>query len=159
MLVFMLEDKTFALPLENVDRVVRVVEFTRLPQAPSIVLGVINYKGTVLPVIDIRGRFHLPQRAPRLEDQLVIAHTAQKTIALLAENVVGDIETPLSQLVPPGQIVEGTAFLKAVLKLEDGVMLIPDLDKILTSGESLELEKAIEKQKTPKKKKSKTGKV
>lgn len=142
-LVFNLEDKQFALPLDPVDRVVRAVEVTTLPEVPAIVRGIINYKGTVLPVIDIRSRFHLPGREIRLNDQLIIVWTAKRPIALLADTVTGNIEKPAADVVPPSTVVEGVEFLAGVLKLEDGVMLIPDLDKILTLKEVKALNKAI----------------
>lgn len=155
-IVFKLEDKQFALPLDPVERVVRAVEITTLPEVPTIVRGIVNYKGTVLPVIDIRSRFHLQEREIRLNDQFIIVHTAKRSIALLADTVTGDIENPAADVVPPSDLIEGVRFLEGVLKLEDGVMLIPDLDKILTLKESKALTKAIKNTK-PTQKKSEGG--
>lgn len=142
-IVFNLEDKQFALPLDPVDRVVRAVEITVLPEVPTIVRGIINYKGTVLPVIDIRSRFHLPGREIRLNDQFIIVRTAKRSIALLVDTVTGNIEKPTADVVPPSSFMKGVEFLDGVIKLEDGIMLIPDLDKILTLKESKALTKAI----------------
>lgn len=158
-IVFMLEDKTFALPLDPVDRVVRAVEITALPEAPAIVCGIINYRGTVLPVIDIRSGFHLPQRDLRLSDQFIIVQTAVRRIALLVDTVIGDIEKNPGDVIPPSDLIDGVEFLIGVIKLEDGVMLIPDLDKILTNKETRALTKAMEKtQKTQKSQKTRKTK-
>lgn len=61
--VLMLDDIRYAVALTSVERVVRAVEITPLPNAPDIVLGVINVQGRVVPVVDIRKRFRLPARA------------------------------------------------------------------------------------------------
>lgn len=153
-LVFMLDDKTFALPLEPVERVVRAVEVTPLPETPDIVSGIINYKGTILPVINIRSRFHLPEREMQLNHQFIIIQTAKRPIALLTDTVTGNIETPAADVVPPSDIIEDVEFLQGVLKLEDGVMLIPDLDKILTVKEDRVLTKALKESKKTKTKRT-----
>lgn len=144
-IVFMLEDKQFALPLAPVERVVRAVEVTILPEVPAIVCGIINYKGTVLPVIDIRARFHLPETEIRVDHQFIIARAARGPIALLADTVTGNIEKSSADIVPPSSLFDGVEFLKGVLRMDDGVMLIPDIDKILTPKESSVLTEAIEK--------------
>jgi purine-binding chemotaxis protein CheW len=144
-IVFNLEDKRFALPLDPVERVVRAVEVTILPEVPPIVRGIINYRGTVLPVIDIRSRFHLPDTAIRLNHQFIIARTTRGTIALLADTVTGSIEKPFSDVAPPSVLTDDVEFLKGVLKHDDGVILIPDIDKILTPTESSALDNAIKK--------------
>lgn len=144
-LVFMLDERTFALPLEPVERVVRAVEVTPLPEVPDIVSGIINYKGTILPVINIRSRFHLPEREMQLHHQFIIVQTAKRPIALLTDTVTGSIETPAADVVPPSNIIEDAAFLQGVLKMKDGVMLIPDLDNILTAKEGRALAKALKR--------------
>ena len=144
-LVFMLDERTFALPLEPVERVVRAVEVTPLPEVPDIVSGIINYKGTILPVINIRSRFHLPKREMQLNHQFIIVQTAKRLIALLTDTVTGSIETPAADVVPPSNIIEDMAFLQGVLKMKDGVMLIPDLDNILTAKEGRALAKALKR--------------
>lgn len=142
-LIFMLEDKTFALPLWPVERVVRAVEITPLPEAPSIIPGIINYKGNILPVVDIRSRFHLPNRELQINHQFIIVRTSRRHIALHVDTVTGNVEITGKDMVPPDNIIEGTQFLKGILKLENGVMLVPDLDKILTQQEEKTLSTAI----------------
>ncbi|MCX6580658.1 MAG: chemotaxis protein CheW [Candidatus Aminicenantes bacterium] len=146
-LIFMLDHRLFALPLDMVERVERAVEITPLPQVPDIVPGIINYKGTVLPVCDIRPRFQLPQREIRLEDQLIIVKTIGRTIALLVDTVTDNIEKPSREVVPPPDIADGAAYLAGILKLEDGIALIPDLNKILTPQEDRALAKAMKRTK------------
>ncbi|MEI7744488.1 MAG: chemotaxis protein CheW, partial [Chloroflexota bacterium] len=88
-LVFELETQQFALPLRRVQRVLRSVAITPLPGAPSIVLGVVDIAGSVLPVIDMRARFGCPARAVHPSDQLVLAHTDRRSVALLVDATAG----------------------------------------------------------------------
>ena len=144
-LVFMLDDKQFALPLDTVERVIHAVEITDLPEVPAIVRGIINYKGTILPVFDIRPRFHLSQREIQPEDQLIIVNTPERTVALLVDTVSGDIEKLSSDVVPPGSKFAGTSVQEGILKMENGIILIPDLSNILTRQEDRILLKAMKK--------------
>ncbi|MCP4155804.1 MAG: chemotaxis protein CheW [bacterium] len=142
-LVFNLGKLQFALPLTPVERVIRAVGVTLLPKAPVVVAGIINYKGHVLPVIDIRPRFKLEKKDVRLNDQFVIFRTAKRSIAIITDTVTGDIEIPAENVVTPSQLVDDMAFLQGVIKRDDGVMLIPDLDKILTRDEEIVLSNTI----------------
>jgi purine-binding chemotaxis protein CheW len=144
-IVFIIEDKSFALPMENVERVVHAVEVTLLPKVPAIVRGIINYKSIILPVIDIRSRFHLPEIEIHLNHQFIITRTTRGLIALLADNVTGVIEKSTTDIIPPFSLIGGVEFLKGILKLDDGMMLVPDIDKILTPKESRALTEAMKK--------------
>jgi purine-binding chemotaxis protein CheW len=83
LVTFSLDERKFALYVSAVQRIIRVVEVTALPKAPEIVVGIINMQGRVIPVFDIRMRFRLPLREVRLDDQMIIATTAKRTVALL----------------------------------------------------------------------------
>ena len=71
--VFTLDGLFYAVSLSAVSRVIRAVEITPLPKAPPIVLGVINLGGRIIPVVNIRKRFLLPERELELTDQLIVA--------------------------------------------------------------------------------------
>ena len=71
--VFTLDERFYAIRLSAVSRVVRAVEITPLPKAPPIVIGVINLGGRIIPVVNIRRRFRLPERELELTDQLIVA--------------------------------------------------------------------------------------
>src|SRR5271157_2301250 len=75
--VFTLDGLFYAVSLSVVSRVIRAVEITPLPKAPSIVLGVINLGGRIIPVVNIRKRFRLPERELELTDQLIVARASR----------------------------------------------------------------------------------
>src|SRR5688572_17613003 len=87
--VLTLDEQRYGLRLPAVERVVRSVFVTPLPKAPEIVLGVIDVGGEVVPVVDVRRRFRLPTREVGLTDQLVLARTARRRVALIVDRVAG----------------------------------------------------------------------
>jgi purine-binding chemotaxis protein CheW len=143
--VFTLDEQRYVLYLHAVTRVVRIVEITHLPKAPEIIRGVVNVQGQVIPVVDIRKRFRLPEREPELSDQLIIANTASRSVALVVDAVEGVIEHSSQEMIPPEKILPGTEYIKGVIKLEDGLVLIHDVDKFLSLEEDKELNTALKK--------------
>jgi purine-binding chemotaxis protein CheW len=126
-----LDGHRYALRLQDVERVVRMVEITALPEAPSAVLGLINVQGRVLSVIDLRACFNLPSREVDPEDVLVIVRTAGGEVALAADGVDGVSEWPEQSTVRTEKILPAPLHLEGVVKLPNGLVLICDLDQII----------------------------
>jgi purine-binding chemotaxis protein CheW len=141
LVVFSLDDQRYALDLARVQRSIRVVAVTPLPGVPAIVLGIIDLGGVVIPVIDIRKRFNHPPRDVRLSDHLIVAMTGKRTVALLVDETKGVIEISLENYAPAGKILPGLELVDGAIKLEDGLILIHDLERLL----SLEEETAIDR--------------
>lgn len=144
LIVFSLDRQRYALPLHAVDRVVRMVAITPLPKAPDIVLGVVNIQGRVIPVINMRRRFRLPERAIALTDQLVVAHTALRPVALVADAVLDVIAYPAQSLIAAEDVLPNIEYVEGVVKLADGLILIHDLNKFLSLEEENFLAHALE---------------
>lgn len=144
LIVFALDRQRYALPLPVVDRVVRMVAITPLPKAPDIVLGVVNIQGRVIPVIDMRRRFRLPEREIALTDQLVVAHTVRRPVALVADAVQDVITCAEQSLIAAENILSKVEYVEGVVKLTDGLILIHDLDKFLSLEEESSLDQALE---------------
>lgn len=143
LVVFRLDEQRYALPLAAVERIVRAVDVTPLPNAPLIVLGVIDVRGRVLPVLDIRRRFLLPERALSPADQFLIARTAPRAVALVVDEAQGGVERPLSGVTGSTQIVPGLEQFQGVVQLDDGLVLIHDLEKFLSLDEVRALDQAM----------------
>lgn len=144
LVIFRLNGQRFALPLPVVERVIQAVEVTSLPGAPAVVLGVINVAGSVLPVFNIRRRFFLPEREVVPADQFLIARTARHTVALVIDEVHGVIEHEPSAVVGADGMVPGLEQFQGVVKLDDGLVLIHDLEKFLSLDEAHALDTAME---------------
>lgn len=142
---FSLEGHQYALDLSVVDKIVRVVEVTPLPKGPEIVLGVVNLHGVILPVVNIRKRFGLPERATHLSDQLIIAHTPSRPVALIVEAVSGVVERREQEIVAVEKILPGLEYIEGIVKFKDGMILIHDLNKFLSLDEERTLSEAMKK--------------
>lgn len=143
LVVFALDQGRYALPLERVERVVRMVEVTPLPKTPAIVRGIVNLRGRLVPVIDLRRRFGLPERSTRLDDQLLIARSAGRTLAMIVDVVSGVDECDAREMVASASVVPGTDYVQGIAKLADGMVLIHDLDRFLSLDEALSLDQAL----------------
>lgn len=140
---FSLEGHGYAVPLSQVERVVHVAETAPLPQAPQVVLGVINFSGRIIPVVDIRRRFRLPAKEPEIYDFLILARTSRRELAFMADAVAGIIDCPMEEITAAEQIVPGLEYLQGVMRLPDGLIFIHDLDRFLSLEEETSLEKAL----------------
>ena len=143
LLVFSLDGYRYALHLLTAERVFRAVEITPLPKAPAIVLGVVNIEGRIVPVVNVRRRFRLPEREIDPGDQLILARTSRRPVALLVDSVTGVIESPEQDLVPAQDFLPKVEYIEGVLKLQDGLVLIHDIDTFLSLDEAKGLDKAM----------------
>ncbi len=140
---FTLDSQRFALHLPAVEKAVRMVEITPLPHAPEIVFGVVNLQGRIVPVLNIRKRFRLPERRPGVNDQLLIARTSRRTVALVVDEVSGVIAHPVQESTAAATIVPGLDYVAGVIKLDDGLLFIHDLDGFLSLDEEAALAAAV----------------
>lgn len=124
-------------------KVVRAAAITPLPQAPEIVLGVLDLQGEVIPVINLRKRFRLPERRLRHDDHFLIARSSTRTLALvvdLAEEVREERELAVKA---PEEVVAGLELVQGVASTEDGIVLIHDLERLLFPAEEELLSRAL----------------
>jgi purine-binding chemotaxis protein CheW len=144
LVIFTLGDRRYGLPLFAVDRIVRVVDVTSLPKAPDIVLGVVNVQGRVIPVINVRRRFRLPERETALTDQMVIACTTRRQVALMVDAVTGVLHYSEHEAVAAEDVLPDLQYVEGVVKLDDGLILIHNLDTFLSLEEEVLLDRALQ---------------
>jgi purine-binding chemotaxis protein CheW len=146
LLLFSLDSRQFALPLERVREVVHAVEITPLAGAPGVVEGVVDVRGTVVPVLDARARFRLPARPVRLADHLILAEGAGRLVALRVDRVLDTHEVPAEAMTAANPNDASMAHLAGVATLEDGMVLVHDLDAFLTQAETDALAQAMSRE-------------
>jgi purine-binding chemotaxis protein CheW len=147
LVVFTLDAQFYALELATVHRVVRAMELTPLPNAPAVILGIINVQGELMPVISLRHRFRLPERTVSLSDQLIIANmTTQartRKIALVVDAVI-DVRLVAEASVLDGkQIASDLEYVQGIVKVADGLILIHNLARCLSLPEEKMLDDAL----------------
>jgi purine-binding chemotaxis protein CheW len=143
LVLFTLDERRYALELASVERIVRVVDVTPLLSAPSSVLGVVNVRGQVVPVYNLRRRFGLTERDTDLSDQLLIANTSQRTVGLLMDSVNGVLEVSEEAIASAEKILPEIECVRGVVKLPDGLVLIHDLERFLSPEEERILDEAL----------------
>jgi purine-binding chemotaxis protein CheW len=144
LVVFTVDDQQYALNLVCVERVVRAVEVTRLPQAPDTVLGVINFEGQVIPVVNTRRRLGLPEREIEPQDLFIIARENQRTLALVGDEVKPVLFIADEQVVTSDKVLPGTGYVQGVAKVDGGMVVILAVSTILSSAEQDKLQRVIE---------------
>lgn len=142
-LVFEVGGLRYALPASDVRELARAVTIVPLPKAPAIVEGIINVRGRVVPVLDIRARFRLPRRALSHTDHFILAQTDERMVALRADRAVDLTQVDAEDIEEPHALVPGAEYVSGVAKLPDGLVLIHDLRTFLLEAEAAALDAAV----------------
>jgi purine-binding chemotaxis protein CheW len=143
LLIFSLDDRSYGLHLAQVNRVVRSVDCTPLPAAPDIVLGVIDFHGRIVPLLNIRKRFGIAEKEIGLDDQFIVASTSKRTVALAVDRVKSVVERPAAEIVAAKKILHQLDQIEGVIQLPDELTLIHDLDRFLSLDEESALTQAM----------------
>ena len=119
-----------------------MIQVTKVPNAPSFVEGVINLRGRVIPVIDLRTKMGMPKKEADNNTRIVVIEISGKTVGFIVDAVKEVLRIPSSITEPPPQIVAGvnSEYIKSVGKLEDRLLILIDLEKILSATETEKLE-------------------
>ncbi len=144
LVVFSLDDQRFGLGIHSVDRIVRAAEITPLPDAPDLVMGVINVEGRIVPVVNARKRMGLPERNVELEDFYIIVRENGRNLALVVDDVTPVTEVPDSELVAREHVLAGSGYVQGVAKDSDGIIMVLVPEKTLSREDKDLLETAME---------------
>lgn len=131
-LVYRIDENRYGLFLSEVERVVRAVAITPLADAPENILGIINVQGRIVPVVSMRKKLKSREKDVDLGDQFILAHTRRRTVALVVDSVVGVVEQPTAEIAANTDVASATESLKGVIKLADDLVLVYDLEYLLS---------------------------
>ena len=140
LLVFALGDQRFGIATADVREIVRVVGFSRLPNAPQIIEGVINFRGSAVPVLDIRARFGLAPKTVQPSDHLVIAQAGPRTVAIRVDRVIDLLSVASRDVEAVAAITSRSDHVAGVAKLPDDIVFIHDLSTFLSAAEAADLD-------------------
>ena len=140
--MFRVEEQRFGLPAADIQELRRAVAIVPLPKAPAVVEGLIDLRGTLVPVFEIRCRFRLPWKDVGLLDHLVIAHAKERLVALRVDRVLDLVDVDDREIEDARGLVPGTDYVAGVARLEGGLVLIHDLATFLSAAEAAELDAA-----------------
>ncbi|OUM98775.1 MAG: chemotaxis protein CheW [Paenibacillaceae bacterium ZCTH02-B3] len=142
-IVFKLADESYGIEVDKVRTIERMSPVTRVPKTPPFVKGVINLRGNVVPVIDLRGRFGLPEVEPDANTRIVIVSVADMEVGFIVDSANDVIDLTEDMIEDPPEIVGGVKakYLRGVAKLEDGRLLVLlNLPEVLNKSEIVQLE-------------------
>ncbi len=139
--IFLLEKQPYAMDIMKIKQIIRPLKITRLPKAPDFLEGVINLRGVVIPVIDMRKRFGIPLRKEGEETKVIIASVEKKVVGIIVDDVTEVIPMARSEIQPPPRVIRGVeaTYLLGVCRYQDDILLILNLDEILSAEEKITL--------------------
>ena len=142
--VFRLGRTRYALPLDQVELVLRMVAATSVPDSPRWVVGAIDLHGRVLPVADLRERLGHPPKDAHVDDRLLIVSHDERTFALVVDEVTEVLDVPGDAVAPPPDPICTSRYLSSVVRREEGLILVlnsahlfPDRD-VLSARERIQ---------------------
>jgi purine-binding chemotaxis protein CheW len=133
--VFSLGDKQCALRLSAVERVLRAVAVTPVPESSEMIVGVVAMPGRVLSVVNLHSRLGLPRKEIALSDRFIVTRTSRSALILIADAVVGVVDYEPGDLVPVRRILPKAAAVDGIVCFADGLSYIHDLDAFLALDE------------------------
>ncbi|MHB9039191.1 MAG: chemotaxis protein CheW [Melioribacteraceae bacterium] len=145
---FKIGNEEFGVDILNVQEINKMTTLTKVPNAPDFVEAVINLRGRVIPVIDLRIRLHLPKKEHDKDTRIIVVEIENKTIGFIVDSVNEVLRIPVNITEAPPEIVTGvdSDFIKSVGKLEDRLLILIDLKKILTTTYEKELSTMLEEE-------------
>ena len=138
---FRLGDDHYAVDIMRIKEIIRPQKLTSLPKAPPFVEGVLNLRGTVIPVIDLRKRFDFPASTLDRNTRLLIVTVGRQLLGLAVDEVTEVLTLTPREIKPPPQMINGISaeYLVGVCLAKDSLIMLLNLDTILTDRESREL--------------------
>jgi purine-binding chemotaxis protein CheW len=142
-LVFEVGGRRYGLRAADVREILRAVTVVPLPRAPAIVEGVINLRGAVVPVLDLRSRFGLPAKAAEPADHLIVARVGAQVVALRVDRALDLVRLGPGDIEETRGLAPGMEYVSWVAKLPEDLLLIHDLRTFLSWAESANLEASL----------------
>ncbi|NCO35341.1 MAG: chemotaxis protein CheW [Armatimonadetes bacterium CG2_30_59_28] len=137
LVVFRLADEEFAVEVGQVQEIVEMLAITRLPRAPHFIKGIINLRGKILPVIDLRERLGLPEQCTEAQ-RIVITRLEDQSVGMIVDAVTEVLRIPQATIEPPPQMVSDVsgAYLRGIGRLDGRLLILMDLTKVLSTEDA-----------------------
>ena len=142
LVTFLIEEEEFAVDILNIQGINMMMDITKVPNSPEFVEGIINLRGQVIPVIDLRKRLNLSQIDFTKDSRIIVVEIDDKVVGFIVDKVKEVLRVNSNITEPPPPMVSGVGseFITAVAKLEDRLITLLDLQKLLSLDEMNKLE-------------------
>jgi purine-binding chemotaxis protein CheW len=140
LVIFRLAKEEYGLPITKVQEINRLVPITKLPQTPSFMEGIINLRGRIIPVIDLRKRFSLAVSEYNDDTRIIIVEVSGQTVGIIVDAVTEVVRLPVASVEPPPPtFILEAQYIYGVGKVDDRLLILLEIDNILTSQEEITL--------------------
>ncbi|MFZ5942950.1 MAG: chemotaxis protein CheW [Bacillota bacterium] len=145
LVVFSLQNEEYGLEITKVQEIVRFQEITKVPNAPSFIKGLINLRGQVIPVVDLKKRFYGTGSEVLEDTRIIVVKAAAHTIGIIADQVSEVMRVPEDSIEPTPSLINdfNQSGITGVGKLEGRLLILLDLEKTLSSAEISEIKHVI----------------
>jgi purine-binding chemotaxis protein CheW len=129
---FRLDNEDYAIAITKIQEIILMKPITRIPQVPDFIEGLINLRGSVIPIVNLRKRFGLPAHDVDDETRTIVVNIHEKTVGCVVDAVTKVMRINRDQIQPPPLTVLSTAhqFIAGLAQLDDRLMIILDIDKL-----------------------------
>lgn len=135
---FRLASEEYGIEITKVQEIILVGEITRVPQTARYIKGLINLRSTVIPIVDLRLRFGMPEEQPTDETRIMVMNVRGKTIGIIVDAVSEVLRISKDQIAPPPTVSSlGREYLTGLAKLEKRLLILLDVECILTEQHEL----------------------
>lgn len=145
LVTFKVGGEEFGLDVFAVHEILRHQPVTAVPRAPAFVEGVLDVRGAVVPVVDLRRRFEVPEVAYTDETRIVLVDFSGERLGLVVDSVTEVLRAPETAVSAPPAYIRGLAaeFMRGIVRHEGRLIILMDLDRILSSEERIALHEAL----------------
>ncbi len=139
LVTFRLGSEDFGIDILHVHEIIRIQRITRVPNSPNYVIGVINIRGKVIPIVSMRERLYMPEVEQSEDSRIVVVEVKGKTVGFIVDQVNDVLSVSESLLTPPPQSATSVdnAYIDSVVKMEDRLVVLLNLDRSLFDGHNL----------------------
>jgi purine-binding chemotaxis protein CheW len=135
LVIFKLAGAEYGLPIHQVKEINRLTDITKLPQTPWFMEGIINLRGKVIPVVDLRKRFGLSVTNTD-ETRIIIVDVEHHTVGVIVDDVAEVLRLSTDEIEPPpANFIVDADYLQGLGKVDNRLVILLNIDKILTSKE------------------------
>ena len=133
LVIFDLADENYGVDINVVREIIRMQDITSVPKAPTFVIGVINLRGKVIPVVDLRRRFAMEETEHTKDSRIVVVDISGQDIGIVVDAVTEVLRIPVSSVEPPSSIITtmDSDYLQGIAKLESQLIILLDLSRVL----------------------------
>ncbi len=142
LVTFRLASEEYGLPITKVQEINRLVPVTKLPQTPTFLEGIINLRGRIIPVIDLRKRFEMAITDHDDDTRIIIVEIKGQIVGLTVDAVTEVIRINTADIeLPPESVAVDSRYVDGVGKIDERLIILLDIDNILTGQEELTVKK------------------